>query len=160
MATLREYVDRGGFYIHQGYPVRWSGDNEDYIHTTIQVLPRAENYFREAAYKDGQKISESVFYALLLDGDLASPRILKKPPRFADIPGINSLIIRQGFKQDWCVGFLQRPDVVSNIYLVNVYRKLRELVPELGPDNLERLSSHIVLHRHMRQADFDAGLNR
>jgi hypothetical protein len=145
MATLRRYVD-GGFYIHRGYPVRRRQQEEDMIHTTIQVLPRAESFFEAAGYRDGAQIEREVFYALLLDGDLSSPSIERTRPTVDNIPS-ETLYIAEGLVDTETVReFMRKPEVISCRHLIDFYRAVSKL----------RLASHqaslaafVCLARHL-----------
>ena len=69
MARYRIAKD-GHRYLTHGYPVLDKRDQEDVRFSTYQVNTGAERAFDRAGFVDGDKVSEEVFYALLLDGDL------------------------------------------------------------------------------------------
>jgi hypothetical protein len=57
-------------YLTHGYPVLDKRAPDDVRFSTYQVNAGAERVFYRAGFVDGDKVSEEVFYALLLDGDL------------------------------------------------------------------------------------------
>ncbi len=151
MATLRQYRD-GGFYIYRGYPVRAGQHDEDMIHTTIQVLPRAESFFEAAGYRDGAQIQREVFYALLLDGDLSSPAIERTRPTVQNIPS-DTLYIAEGLADSEGVReFMRDPKVLGCRHLKDYYRVIRELRPANADPSL---AAFVCLARHLRQATYD-----
>jgi hypothetical protein len=156
MATLRQYID-GGFYIHRGYPVRRGQHDEDLIHTTIQVLPRAEGFFEAAGYRDGGQIEREVFYALLLDGDLSSPSIERTRITVDNIPS-DTLYIAEGLADSEDVRrFIRDPRVMSCRHLVEFYRTIKELLPATADASL---AAFVCLARYLRQAAYERDQRR
>jgi hypothetical protein len=151
MATLRQYRN-GGFYIYRGYRVRRGQSDEDMIHMTIQVLPRADAFFEAAGYRDGAQLQREVFYALLLDGDLSSPGIERARPIVDSIPS-DTLYIAEGLADsDELRHFLREPEVLACRHLRDYYRVLRKLRPAIADASL---AAYVCLARHLRQAAHD-----
>jgi hypothetical protein len=69
MARYRIAKD-GHPYLTHGYPVLDNRGRDDVRFATYQVNAGAERVFDRAGFVDGDKVSEEVFYAMLLDGDL------------------------------------------------------------------------------------------
>jgi len=155
MATLRHYVD-GGFYLHRGYPITKKGAPDEMFHTTIEVLPRAEQFFAAVGFKDGTLLSKEIFYSLLLDGDISSPSIQKKRPTIYDIPQ-EVFYFAEGLSEEHAVVTLLQQYHSSARYLIDFYKLLKASRPDKEPSVL---ASFLCLARHARQAAYDRKYNK
>ena len=63
-------AEDGHHHLIHGYPVLDKRGQAYFRFSTYQVNSGAVRLFEQAGFKDGDKVSEATFYALLLDGDL------------------------------------------------------------------------------------------
>jgi hypothetical protein len=124
---LRHYV-HGGYYLHRGYPISKKGRDSEMTHTTITVLPRAEQFFEAVGFKDGTLLSKNIFYSLLLDGDISSPSIERNRPTIHDIP-YNIFLLSEGLGQDDNTISLLKEHFSKARYLIEFYRTLKTFAP-------------------------------
>src|ERR1035437_9017353 len=70
MATVRQKED-GDFFVVNGYPITLHGST-DLKFSAYEALPRANAFFQEASFRDGEQLDRRVFYLLLYEGDLTN----------------------------------------------------------------------------------------
>jgi hypothetical protein len=72
-SVAKLWITGNDYYVRRGYPfVGPDGDNDSFVRT-YHVSPRGSSLMLNLRWKDGQEIPKSIFYALVIDGDLVYP---------------------------------------------------------------------------------------
>ncbi len=116
--------------------------------TTIQTHPRADKFFEDAAYTDGAEIEPEVFYALVLDGDITSPSLIRREITPEIIP-THVVMCAAAFTSTIKIEHITRhPMILQSKYLHQFYLAIKHILPRGKPHSL---AAFLCIGKHLQE---------
>ena len=126
MAKL--WITDNNYYVRRGYPFTGPNAEEDSFVRTYHVSPRGSSLILNLRWRDGQEVPKSIFYPLVIDGDLFYPA--RALPSIASVPA-GILVSARDFCA-LCVDFRRKFQITEYMSLAEIFRRLRAIIR--GPD--------------------------
>jgi hypothetical protein len=80
------WITDNNYYVRRGYPFTGPDGAEDCFVRTYHVSPRGSSLIENLGWRDGKEFPKSIFYALVVDGDLFfAVKISKMQPSWQDL---------------------------------------------------------------------------
>jgi hypothetical protein len=78
------WITDNNYYVRRGYPFTGPNGEEDSFVRTYHVTPKGSFVIENLRWRDEKELPKSIFYALVVDGDLFYPN--RVPPSIASVP--------------------------------------------------------------------------
>jgi hypothetical protein len=117
------WITDTNYYVRRGYPFTGPDGAEDSFVRTYHVSPRGSSLIENLRWRDGKEFPKSIFYALVVDGDLFYPG--RALPSIASVPAEILISARHCCAEEVFTNFKRKIQITGCMSFAEMFRHLQ-----------------------------------